>query len=108
MPHLTAAGAGRPTSGHRPERLRAGHLPARPSQTLLLFTDGLVERRGEDIDRSLHRLAGVDFEAASGVEDVLDTVLARLDAGHAEDDVAVLAARLHHRSAQAHVQADRC
>ncbi|MGV9249317.1 PP2C family protein-serine/threonine phosphatase [Streptomyces sp. NPDC003710] len=73
-----------------------------PSQTLVLFTDGLVERRGEDIDQSLRRLAGVGFEAASGVEDVLDTVLARLDAGHAEDDVAVLAARLHHRSAQAH------
>ncbi|MEV6112613.1 GAF domain-containing SpoIIE family protein phosphatase [Streptomyces sp. NPDC052109] len=69
-----------------------------PSQTLLLFTDGLVERRGEDIDQSLHRLTRVDFKAASGVEDVLDTVLARLDARHAEDDVAVLAARLHHRS----------
>ncbi|GAA3027788.1 hypothetical protein GCM10010448_07340 [Streptomyces glomeratus] len=73
-----------------------------PSQTLVLFTDGLVERRGEDIEQSLRRLAGVGFEAASGVEDVLDTVLARLDARHAEDDVAVLAARLHHRSAQAH------
>ncbi|WP_244162878.1 PP2C family protein-serine/threonine phosphatase [Streptomyces bungoensis] len=68
-----------------------------PSQTLLLFTDGLVERRGEDIDRSLHRLARVEFDACSGVEDILDTVLARLDARHAEDDVAVLAARLHHR-----------
>ncbi|MER6127110.1 PP2C family protein-serine/threonine phosphatase [Streptomyces sp. NPDC001795] len=67
------------------------------AQTLLLFTDGLVERRGEDIDESLHRLADVGFEAGSGVEDVLDTVLARLDAGHAEDDVAVLAAQLHHR-----------
>ncbi|WP_437023579.1 PP2C family protein-serine/threonine phosphatase [Streptomyces bungoensis] len=72
-----------------------------PSQTLLLFTDGLVERRGEDIDRSLHRLARVAFEAGSGVEDILDTVLARLDARHAEDDVAVLAARLRHRTAHA-------
>ncbi|MGW0599033.1 PP2C family protein-serine/threonine phosphatase [Streptomyces sp. NPDC002776] len=69
-----------------------------PSQALLLFTDGLVERRGEDIDQSLDRLAGVSFSAATGVQDVLDTVLARLDARHAEDDVAVLAARLHHRS----------
>ncbi|MEU6097076.1 PP2C family protein-serine/threonine phosphatase [Streptomyces sp. NPDC047079] len=71
-----------------------------PSQTLVLFTDGLVERRGQDIDQSLRRLAGVGFEAGSGVEDVLDTVLARLDARHAEDDVAVLGARLHHRSVQ--------
>ncbi|MGW0632945.1 PP2C family protein-serine/threonine phosphatase [Streptomyces sp. NPDC002758] len=72
------------------------------SQTLVLFTDGLVERRGEDIDQSLDRLAGVGFEAASGVEAVLDTVLARLDAGHAEDDVAVLAARLQHRCGHTH------
>ncbi|MFE0675406.1 PP2C family protein-serine/threonine phosphatase [Streptomyces sp. NPDC058867] len=70
-----------------------------PSQALMLFTDGLVERRGEDIDHSLDRLARVDFAAATGVQDLLDTVLARLDAGHAEDDVAVLAARLQNRAA---------
>ncbi|QOV41177.1 SpoIIE family protein phosphatase [Streptomyces ferrugineus] len=68
-----------------------------PPQTLVLFTDGLVEHRGEDIDHSLDRLASVDFEAAAGVEQVIDTVLARLDARHAEDDVAVLAARLRRR-----------
>ncbi|MEV6940819.1 SpoIIE family protein phosphatase [Streptomyces sp. NPDC051172] len=67
------------------------------SQTLMLFTDGLVERRGEDIDQSLARLSGVGIEGGAGVEDVLDTMLTRLDVGHAEDDVAVLAARLHHR-----------
>ncbi|MET9968830.1 SpoIIE family protein phosphatase, partial [Streptomyces sp. NPDC006356] len=72
-----------------------------PGQTLLLFTDGLVEHRGEDIDRSLDRLAGVDFASATGVEDVIDTALARLDARHAEDDVAVLAAQLHQRAPQA-------
>ncbi|MEU3826957.1 PP2C family protein-serine/threonine phosphatase [Streptomyces sp. NPDC029080] len=75
--------------------------PLDPSRTVLLFTDGLVERRGEDIDRSLGRLADVGFDPASAVDDVLDTTLARLDARHAEDDVAILAARLHHRSASA-------
>ncbi|MCF1594467.1 PP2C family protein-serine/threonine phosphatase [Streptomyces muensis] len=69
-----------------------------PEQTLLLFTDGLVEHRGEDIDQSLDRLARVDFASATGVEDVIDTALARLDARHAEDDVAVLAARLRRRA----------
>lgn len=68
------------------------------SQTVLLFTDGLVERRGEDIDQSLHRLASVGFDPASGLEDILDTTLTSLDARHAEDDVAVLAARIHHRA----------
>ncbi|AGS72488.1 GAF domain-containing protein [Streptomyces collinus] len=64
-----------------------------PGQTLVLFTDGLVERRGEDIDSSLARLAALRFTPGDGVDHILDTILARLDARHAEDDVAVLAAR---------------
>ncbi len=60
----------------------------------MLFTDGLVERRGEDIDQSLSRLTDVDFKSATGLDAILDTMLARLDAHRAEDDVAVLAARL--------------
>ncbi|MFJ9543228.1 PP2C family protein-serine/threonine phosphatase [Streptomyces sp. NPDC101225] len=63
------------------------------TRTLLMFTDGLVERRGEDIDRSLDRLARIRFLPGDGPDDVLETVLARLGALHAEDDVAVLAAR---------------
>ncbi|QGV82960.1 PP2C family protein-serine/threonine phosphatase [Streptomyces ficellus] len=68
-----------------------------PSQTLLLFTDGLVERRGEDIDVSLDRLAGLRLPAGAGVEELLDEVVARLEAEGAEDDVAALAARIRHR-----------
>ncbi|WP_187282520.1 PP2C family protein-serine/threonine phosphatase, partial [Streptomyces sp. MS191] len=69
------------------------------ADTLLLFTDGLVERRGEDIDVSLGRLAALRLPAGSGPEEVVRQVLARLDASHAEDDVAVLAARIRERSA---------
>lgn len=68
-----------------------------PAQTLLLFTDGLVERRGEDIDVSLARLAGQWLRPGAGVEELLDTVVDRFDAQHAEDDVAVLAARICRR-----------
>ncbi|NWF29031.1 SpoIIE family protein phosphatase [Streptomyces sp. PKU-EA00015] len=68
-----------------------------PSQTLLLFTDGLVERRGEDIDVSLARLSGRWLRPGAGVEELLDTVVDRCDAQHAEDDVAVLAARIRRR-----------
>ncbi|REK91953.1 serine/threonine-protein phosphatase [Streptomyces inhibens] len=67
-----------------------------PEETLLMFTDGLVERRGEDIDVSLSRLGGMRLPAGAGVEGVLDEVLERLDGYHAEDDVAVLAARMRH------------
>ncbi|MFB7030007.1 MULTISPECIES: PP2C family protein-serine/threonine phosphatase [unclassified Streptomyces] len=67
--------------------------------TLLLFTDGLVERRGEDIDVSLARLAGLRLSPEPGPEQVVDEVLGRLDAHRAEDDVAILAARVRTRPA---------
>ncbi|MFJ3232040.1 PP2C family protein-serine/threonine phosphatase [Streptomyces sp. NPDC086787] len=62
-------------------------------ETLVLFTDGLVEHRGEDIDRSLGRLAGLGFAPGATVSEILETIVTRLDARNAEDDVAVLAAR---------------
>lgn len=68
-----------------------------PEDTLMMFTDGLVERRGEDIDASLARLAGLRLPPGTGVEAALDRVLVGLDARHAEDDVALLAARIRHR-----------
>ncbi|MFE1292329.1 PP2C family protein-serine/threonine phosphatase [Streptomyces sp. NPDC058751] len=68
-----------------------------PDDTLVMFTDGLVERRGEDIDESLARLAALRLPPGAGVGDLLDEALAALDAGHAEDDVAVLAARIRPR-----------
>ncbi|MGW0119967.1 PP2C family protein-serine/threonine phosphatase [Streptomyces sp. NPDC003327] len=71
--------------------------PLAEDETLLLFTDGLVERRGEDIDDSLARLAGLRLAPGSGPDRVVDEVLHRLGAHGAEDDVAVLAARIRAR-----------
>jgi serine phosphatase RsbU (regulator of sigma subunit) len=68
-----------------------------PEDTLVMFTDGLVERRGEDIDVSLARLAGLRLPPGTGVDEALDAVLVWLDARHAEDDVALLAARIRRR-----------
>ncbi len=55
-------------------------------------------RRGEDIDTSPARLAALRMPAGCGVTEVVDAVCAGLDAQHAEDDVAVLAARLRPRA----------
>lgn len=71
--------------------------PLSADQTLLLYTDGLVERRSEDIDTSLARLAALRLGTRSSLSEVVDAVCAGLDAQHAEDDVAVLAARLRPR-----------
>ncbi|MEV6206943.1 SpoIIE family protein phosphatase [Kitasatospora sp. NPDC051914] len=68
-----------------------------PEQVLLLYTDGLVERRGEDIDVSLARLAALRLPAAGELDDLLDAVLHAQTPQAAEDDVALLAARVRRR-----------
>lgn len=67
--------------------------PTVPDGVLLLYTDGLVERRGEDIDVSLHRLTGLRLSPRASLDVILDDVLAQLADAPAEDDIAVLAAR---------------
>ncbi|HVD28119.1 MAG TPA: SpoIIE family protein phosphatase, partial [Mycobacteriales bacterium] len=64
--------------------------------TVLLYTDGLVERRDADLDAGLVRLRNTLIELADRPLDVmLDEVLERLVQGRPEDDVALVAVRLH-------------
>ena len=65
----------------------------RADQVLLIYTDGLVERRGEDIDVSLARLASLPLPASGGLEDLLDDALRLVAPAAVEDDIAILAAR---------------
>ncbi|MFI9206455.1 SpoIIE family protein phosphatase [Streptomyces sp. NPDC053048] len=64
---------------------------------LLLYTDGLVEQRGVDIDESLQWLTRLNLPSDSSLENILDVVLSQLVHGAAEDDIALLAARLRER-----------
>ncbi|MFB7241536.1 hypothetical protein CW362_36170 [Streptomyces populi] len=68
-----------------------------PDDTLVMFTDGLVEHRDEDVDESPARPAALRPPPGAGIDDLLDEVLVEFDARHAEDDVAVSAARIHPR-----------
>jgi serine phosphatase RsbU (regulator of sigma subunit)/PAS domain-containing protein len=64
--------------------------------TVLLYTDGLIERRDADLDRGLVRLRDSLIELAGlPLEELLDEVLERLVDGRPEDDVALVAVRLH-------------
>ncbi|MER7758689.1 PP2C family protein-serine/threonine phosphatase [Streptomyces sp. NPDC097619] len=67
--------------------------PIDPDQTLLLYTDGLVERRGEDIDVSLARLTRLRVDAGAPLPELVDSVCDGLGVRAAEDDVAAVAAR---------------
>jgi PAS domain S-box-containing protein len=64
--------------------------------TLLLYTDGLVERRDRDLDTGTAELVAVLQECAGlSLDDLCDRVLERLFLPDAEDDVAMLAVRLY-------------
>ncbi|MDF6020118.1 SpoIIE family protein phosphatase [Streptomyces sp. JH34] len=67
-------------------------VPCGPGTVLLMYTDGLVERRGEDIDVSIERLTQLTLPVGGGLDDLLGEVVDRF-ADTAEDDIAVLVSR---------------
>jgi PAS domain-containing protein len=66
-----------------------------PGGTLWLYTDGLIERRGEALDEGLAALrAAIDRFSDLPLPDMCDRVLAELLPEDHDDDVAVVAVRL--------------
>lgn len=67
----------------------------RPGASVVLYTDGLVERRDEHIDEGLRRLSEAAARAAaSAPEQLVASITGELLDGGQVDDVAVLAIRL--------------
>lgn len=65
-----------------------------PGSTLLLYTDGLVERRGGVIDQQLSALQSVVAHHQGDLGSLCDSVLLALEAEASDDDVAILALHL--------------
>jgi PAS domain S-box-containing protein len=66
--------------------------------TVLLYTDGLVERRRQLLDTGVGRLADVFadlIDRGVPLEDLCDELLARMLPDRPDDDVALVAVRLH-------------
>ena len=76
---------------------RAEHIVAlERGATVLLYTDGLIERHDADLDAGLERLAAAAGElSGSDLDDLCDGLITRLVAGRPSDDVALVAIRLH-------------
>src|SRR4051794_6478991 len=76
----------------RPE----ARLDVRPDDLLVLYTDGLVERRNESLDDGLLRLAdaAVAFRSEP-VEEVANRLVERMVGTTARDDVALVVKRIH-------------
>ncbi|MGW3359328.1 SpoIIE family protein phosphatase [Streptomyces bungoensis] len=87
-----------PPLGARPahvSRPQAG-VPYRSGDVLVLYSDGLIERRGEDIDVGLHRLTGT-LAGCLGLDPqrLADTLLERLGLSQgAPDDIALVVVQL--------------
>ncbi|MFC4117226.1 SpoIIE family protein phosphatase [Nonomuraea zeae] len=81
---------GFPDAGKRVSQME----PLPPGSTLLLYTDGLVERPGEHLDRGLERLRCLAETVANDpVDRFCDTMLSGLPTSGL-DDIAVIALRL--------------
>jgi PAS domain S-box-containing protein len=82
--------------GVAPDSARGDHVTELATgATVLLYTDGLVERRDRDIDEGTQELCAV-LEECRGLPlaELCDRVLSTLFLPDAEDDVALLAVRL--------------
>ena len=75
------------SSGSQYERTEV-QLPAHG--TLLAFTDGLVERRGQMLDVGLERLRRAVIGNSSSLDEMLDHVVDDLTRDGTDDDTALL------------------
>ncbi|WP_308281511.1 SpoIIE family protein phosphatase [Cellulomonas sp. PS-H5] len=83
--------------GIDPARERVDHETVLAyGETVLLYTDGLVERRNRPLRAGLADLrAALARHGARDLDDLCDALLAELPGGPGEDDVALVAVRLH-------------
>ena len=88
-------GRGLPLGTGAKTRYRQATVELQVGSTVILYTDGLVERRSESIDEGLKRLRVAAESARGDPQSLVEHVIAALvgDAGR-RDDIAVLAVRL--------------
>ncbi|MFN2561567.1 MAG: PP2C family protein-serine/threonine phosphatase [Jatrophihabitans sp.] len=77
-----------------PHAYSSSSVTVPPGATLLIYTDGLIERRGENLNAGLDRLRALATSAAAlPVDAMLDTVVSEIAQGGLDDDTAILGVR---------------
>lgn len=77
--------------GMGPRTYQSTTVPLRARATLVAFTDGLVERRGETIEEGMARLRKCAASAGTApIDAILTTIVTDLSTPASEDDVALL------------------
>ncbi|MBD0281606.1 MAG: SpoIIE family protein phosphatase [Thermoleophilaceae bacterium] len=94
-PRFLEEGRSVPLGADAGNRYREAVARLEPGSTIVLYTDGLVERRGSSLTQGLERLASAAAGEAADPESLCDRLLGAL-AGDAppSDDVALLAAHV--------------
>ena len=76
-----------------------GEVALERPATVLLYTDGLVEQRGQSLDEGLDRLLATLTELCADqdltLDELCDDLLTRMLPARSQDDVALAAVRLH-------------
>ena len=61
-------------------------IPIAPKSTLIAYTDGLIERRGESLDVGMERLRKAALVKAPSVDHLLTNIVSSVFAEHSSDD----------------------
>ncbi|WP_053661918.1 SpoIIE family protein phosphatase [Streptomyces sp. MMG1121] len=69
-------------------------IPVAPGTVLVLYTDGLVEAREHDLDERLEELTHLLAGTHPSLDELADTLINRLAPTPAQDDIALLIARV--------------
>ncbi|MFB9234946.1 SpoIIE family protein phosphatase [Plantactinospora siamensis] len=84
-----------PLLGVRADRPEDLEFTLPPGATLVLYTDGLIERRDTTIDEGLGALAGSAATVDEDLDDFCERLLVELAPAEIHDDLAVVALRRH-------------
>lgn len=88
-------GVHHPPIGTTTEAREQDSVPFPSGSLLVLYTDGLIERRSEDIDVGLERLRAIvdGLAPTCSAQEVRDTIMSELQVVEREDDVAIVVVR---------------